>query len=450
MRLPLPLMARLLLGGLLLAGLTGCERPLIDVRPEVTVVAPDLEEVLPPGPLTLVVEAAPFLTRLEVDGLALTQDPESGRWRAALEPPVGLPTLVLTAFDGERVARVDTLTLAVDAPPGRLPGPALPEPRGGHTATLLPDGRVLVAGGAPSIEAEASPSAFVLDPTGERFQRLPFGLLAARTGHTATLLPDGRVLILGGSLRETPLSPDDLVSTVELFDPASARFTDVVMEGAPVRRTFHTASVRQTESGLFIDLYGGVGVVRETPPTLGTRGDVRTFALRENTLVAAGPDPGLLVDELWGHTQTALTERPVGAPGQYLVAGTFFAGDLRERVGLIFDWEALSLQVDEATPLRPDRTRHATVRLDDDRLLVTGGIDFGSNSVARESLLYVPPTEGVFRYPSGGPASVSRYGHTMLTTPATNAENVRILVVGGFQAAGTALSSSLLLAPTTR
>src|SRR5262245_57146302 len=72
---------------------------------------------------------------------------------------------------------------------------ALVTPRVHHTATVLSDGRVLLAGG---IDANGvSGAAEVFDPATKSF--MPVGnLSSARGGHTATLLANGKVLITGG------------------------------------------------------------------------------------------------------------------------------------------------------------------------------------------------------------------------------------------------------------
>jgi hypothetical protein len=80
---------------------------------------------------------------------------------------------------------------------------------GCHTATLLADGRVLIAGGM------ADPALY--DPAGDTWQ--PAGKLAvARCFPQATLLHDGRVLLVGGILPSQSATPTD---SVEVYDPAS-------------------------------------------------------------------------------------------------------------------------------------------------------------------------------------------------------------------------------------
>jgi large repetitive protein len=104
----------------------------------------------------------------------------------------------------------------------------LAEARSDHTATLLPDGTVLVAGGSFG-GPHALASAELYDPaTGTWSASGP--LAEARSGHTATLLPDGRVLVAGGSADS--LLPDGsaaggllALASAELYDPIRRSWT---------------------------------------------------------------------------------------------------------------------------------------------------------------------------------------------------------------------------------
>ena len=110
--------------------------------------------------------------------------------------------------------------------------------RADHTATLLPDGRVLVAGGREFFYALASaelydPATGSWTPTG--------GLAIRRRNHTATLLPDGRVLVAGGSQESPSGSGDFSVASEELYDPASGTWTSTGNLVTP--RDGHTATL---------------------------------------------------------------------------------------------------------------------------------------------------------------------------------------------------------------
>lgn len=87
-----------------------------------------------------------------------------------------------------------------------------------HTATALPDGRVLVAGGFTS-EENASRSAEAYEPGAGRFSALS-RMITVRYSHTATLLPNGKVLISGGYA-----AGSTTIAAAELFDPATNTFT---------------------------------------------------------------------------------------------------------------------------------------------------------------------------------------------------------------------------------
>jgi hypothetical protein len=90
------------------------------------------------------------------------------------------------------------------------------------SATLLADGRVLVSGGSQELPGDGRSSIAsteIWDPSTLGFEPGP-DLTEARAGHTATLLPDGRVLIVGG-FRSAGLALDALAST-ELWEPVAA------------------------------------------------------------------------------------------------------------------------------------------------------------------------------------------------------------------------------------
>jgi hypothetical protein len=90
--------------------------------------------------------------------------------------------------------------------------------RHSHTATLLQDGRVLIAGGYGEGTATLA-TAEVFDPATNSFASTG-SLLAARADHVAVLLQNGKVLVAGG------LGPGwDFLSSAELYDPATGRFS---------------------------------------------------------------------------------------------------------------------------------------------------------------------------------------------------------------------------------
>jgi Tol biopolymer transport system component len=107
-------------------------------------------------------------------------------------------------------------------------------PHRGHTATLLSDGRVLVVGNGGE-SSTAGTAADVYDPATGTFS-LTGSMKFGRWLQTATLLADGRVLILGG---RTP--KDSVRASAELYDPRSGKFTTAGSMGEG--RQQHTATL---------------------------------------------------------------------------------------------------------------------------------------------------------------------------------------------------------------
>jgi len=103
--------------------------------------------------------------------------------------------------------------------------------RGGHTATLLSSGKVLVAGGFNTVELSSAelydPATGVWTATGS--------MANGRGFHTATLLQNGQVLVVGGS-QEGNIAPG-----AELYDPATGMWTATSSMGTA--RYLHTATL---------------------------------------------------------------------------------------------------------------------------------------------------------------------------------------------------------------
>ncbi len=120
--------------------------------------------------------------------------------------------------------------------------------RQGHTATLLDDGRVLLVGGCANTNSDKivcdqyHDSAEIYDPVLGTFEATG-SLGQARAEHTATLLGDGRVLVAGGT------DGDAVLSSAEIYDPATGAFSDADGMGTP--RRGHTATVLEDGRVLF-------------------------------------------------------------------------------------------------------------------------------------------------------------------------------------------------------
>jgi len=137
--------------------------------------------------------------------------------------------LVLGGATGLQIGNVADL---VDERTGAVShGGTLVRPRNGHAAVALADGRVLVVGGLNDNTAE------IWEPATNTF-RLVGPMQHSREWPTATLLADGRVLVAGGH-SEAPS-----YALAEVFDPRTERFTALAAPADPAfaaRRQFHTA-----------------------------------------------------------------------------------------------------------------------------------------------------------------------------------------------------------------
>jgi hypothetical protein len=124
--------------------------------------------------------------------------------------------------------------------------------RGLHAAALLPDGRVLITGGEGNDPAAPPIGTEIFDPATGEFS--PAGdLLAPRDSHSAVALTDGRVLLVGGEVPPTVAGRVGVaIEASEIFDPATGRWS----EGPRLEPAFFEATVTMLASGKVL-VFGG-------------------------------------------------------------------------------------------------------------------------------------------------------------------------------------------------
>ena len=154
---------------------------------------------------------------------------------------------------------------------------ALIQARTHHTATLLPNGNVLILGGRQTMPPDgggAAPapvsldSAELYDPANGVFKSAG-KLLIARDSHSATLLEDGTVLVAGGSTHgfDGDAQPEwYTISTTELFDPATSVSTTAA--GLEKDRAEHAATQLNNGQVLFTGGISGGQVLLPPPYTV--------------------------------------------------------------------------------------------------------------------------------------------------------------------------------------
>jgi hypothetical protein len=165
-----------------------------------------------------------------IDQLALPSaqlyDPASGRWRATGSMQTGIPrpTSVVLA-DGRVLVAGGGVAELYDPVTGSFtPAGSTIAWRFGGTATLLADGRVLLAGGGG--QSEVAPflaSAEIFDPVTGKFSKTG-SMKAGREQAQAVRLSDGRILIVGGD--QGAYADAHILSSAEIYDPSTGKFTE--------------------------------------------------------------------------------------------------------------------------------------------------------------------------------------------------------------------------------
>ncbi|MRG97637.1 Kelch repeat-containing protein [Polyangium spumosum] len=303
--------------------------------------------------------------------------------------------------EGETATSIEAITYSAKA---------MSTARYAATGTVLPDGRVLVAGGRNSSSAALS-SAQIYNPATDAWSSAA-NLPAARTRHTATLLGGGRVLVAGGS------TGSNTASTSYLYNPSTNAWTTGA--GMSVAREEHTATL--LANGKVLVVGGGSGATNHKTAALYTPA-TNTWA---NT--------GSMAEARRLHTAVLLDD------GRVLVTGG------RRATTSGFDVSYTSEIYNPATGTwslvsgsSGERHSHTATRLANGKVLIAGGLDFDGNAIG--SRIFDPAT-GAFTSIVGSAAQ--RYAHSASLLP-----DGRVLLAGGRNASGSPLSSAHLFNPAT-
>ena len=257
--------------------------------------------------------------------------------------------------------------------------------RNGHTATLLCNGKVIVIGGnGDSFWFQAE----VYDPTPGTWRIADGTLNDPHTDHTATLLNDGRVLVAGG------LAVSITTPVAELYDPASDRFRET--GSMKTAREGHTATLLATgkSPGNPEDLLAEE-LPEQTAPNCADA----------NTGLWTPTDP--LPVSLYGHSAVLLPN------GKVLITGGFGPGNIVTNIAVVFDpasgtngkWTAVS-------PMNVPRRSHSSTLLRNGKVLVAGGQS--ATQVLPDAEIFDPATG---KWTVTAPLSIARLQHktTLLT-----------------------------------
>ncbi|MCZ6690259.1 MAG: hypothetical protein O7H41_11690 [Planctomycetota bacterium] len=263
-------------------------------------------------------------------------------------------------------------------------------PRGGHTATLLPDGLVLLAGGGTD-------SVEVYDWVLDQFTLLAARMTDSRTGHTATVMADGGVLLAGGEDGSGPLLSTDI------FDFFLQSFS--IGPNLSIARAYHTASLVPNGDIL---LAGGEGA----------GGQLRSAEFYD-------PASGTIIPlfDMLAEPRTRVGDAVRLPDGRVLIPGGGW------RTADIYDpWTRMFDLVEPF--LKAPRTEHTVTHLPDGSVLIAGGF----NPVSRSALDQVeifrlePPLNWMTINPAGDP------GLPRGAPSGTLLWDGRVLVAGGNQA----------------
>jgi galactose oxidase len=117
-------------------------------------------------------------------------------------------------------------------------------------AVMYDVGKILTVGGAPAyVNSAASNRAYVIDINNGVVVRKVAPMNYTRTFHNSVVLPDGKVLVLGGTTRAAVFSDENSIYNAELWDPATERFTRLAAAATP--RNYHSVAMLLPDGRVF-------------------------------------------------------------------------------------------------------------------------------------------------------------------------------------------------------
>jgi hypothetical protein len=282
--------------------------------------------------------------------------------------------------------------------------------RSAHTATLLPNGKVLIAGGH-ALGLHELDSAELYDPATRKFI-LTGKMNSTRTRHTATLLRNGKVLIAGG------ISTWQALASAELYDPASGKFTPT--GSMTIARAYHTATLLRNGKVL---ITGGSNDVTDVSNEKGITPTAELYDPATGNFAATGDMSvrrarhyaAMLVG---GDVLIVGGERRGGSSNDYVSLFNFLdSAELFDLASERFNSVSRSGLIDH-TP-----SNGSAVLLASGKVLIAGGID--NLAVVSDAKLYDPEQQKFF--PTGS-MTMQRFEHE-----ATRLRDGRVLVSGGIK-----------------
>jgi len=321
-----------------------------------------------------------------------------------------------------------------DSPPGAWsPTGSMSTVRSDHTATLLPNGKVLVAGGFNLYYLNYLTTAELYDPAAGTWTGTG-SMATGHFGHTATLLPNSKVLVTGGV--------GDDSKSAEIYNPAAGTWTGT--GSMATARYWHTATL----------LANGKVLVA------GGRTDGYNYAVTARAALydpAAGTwtNTGSMVTARFDHTATLLPNGQVLVVGGRSESGILNSAELYNpssgtwtptgSLGNHYEHTATSLSDGKVLvaggAYSPDeiynpatgtwtttgwmvifRQDHAATRLPNGKVLAAGGCE--SNFIYRFSAELYDPAQG--NWTLSGSLGMGRRNHTATLLP-----NGKVLAVGG-------------------